>query len=195
MLRALRTLVKPGGDVFVSTINRNLKSYLLAIVGAEYVMNLLDARHTHLRALHPTFRAGPLGARRAAVRRGHRRTRLRSVPEPGTPVHRRRRELHDASAAVGRRRWGSRVSTTVVIAALVGVIIGVMGGVLAATWRRPAQTRVAAPRARRRAAPRSRPTNSSTASARLRSTRPSNGCDSSFDSVAGASCARTAKCS
>ncbi|HET9448967.1 MAG TPA: bifunctional 2-polyprenyl-6-hydroxyphenol methylase/3-demethylubiquinol 3-O-methyltransferase UbiG, partial [Steroidobacteraceae bacterium] len=41
VLRALRTLVKPGGHVFVSTLNRNLKSYLLAIVGAEYVMNLL----------------------------------------------------------------------------------------------------------------------------------------------------------
>ena len=46
VLRALRTLVKPGGHVILSTLNRNLKSYLLAIVGAEYVLGLL-ARGTH----------------------------------------------------------------------------------------------------------------------------------------------------
>ncbi len=39
-------LVKPGGLVFFSTINRNPKSYLFAIVGAEYVLNLLP-RGTH----------------------------------------------------------------------------------------------------------------------------------------------------
>src|ERR1041384_7870912 len=33
-------LVKPGGDVFISTINRNLKSFALAIVGAEYLARL-----------------------------------------------------------------------------------------------------------------------------------------------------------
>src|SRR5262245_56637197 len=38
--RACATLVKPGGYVFFSTINRNLKAYLLAIVGAEYVLNM-----------------------------------------------------------------------------------------------------------------------------------------------------------
>jgi len=46
VLRALRTLVKPNGHVILSTLNRNLKSYLLAIVGAEYVLGLL-ARGTH----------------------------------------------------------------------------------------------------------------------------------------------------
>jgi 2-polyprenyl-6-hydroxyphenyl methylase / 3-demethylubiquinone-9 3-methyltransferase len=46
VLTALRTLVKPDGHIIVSTLNRNLKSWLLAIVGAEYVMNLL-ARGTH----------------------------------------------------------------------------------------------------------------------------------------------------
>ena len=66
VLRALHTLVKPGGHVFVSTLNRNLKSYLLAIVGAEYVMNLLDARHAHLRAFHQAVGAGALGARGAS---------------------------------------------------------------------------------------------------------------------------------
>jgi len=39
-------LVRPGGSVFISTINRNLKSFLLAIVGAEYVMKLIP-RGTH----------------------------------------------------------------------------------------------------------------------------------------------------
>jgi 2-polyprenyl-6-hydroxyphenyl methylase/3-demethylubiquinone-9 3-methyltransferase len=43
---ACATLVKPGGRVFFSTLNRNLKSYLLAVVGAEYVLRLLP-RGTH----------------------------------------------------------------------------------------------------------------------------------------------------
>jgi len=43
---ACRRLVKPGGDVFFSTINRNPKSFLFAIVGAEYVLRLLP-RGTH----------------------------------------------------------------------------------------------------------------------------------------------------
>jgi 2-polyprenyl-6-hydroxyphenyl methylase/3-demethylubiquinone-9 3-methyltransferase len=46
VVEALGTLVKPGGEVFVSTINRNLKAFLLAIVGAEYVMQMLP-RGTH----------------------------------------------------------------------------------------------------------------------------------------------------
>jgi len=43
---SLARLVRPGGSVFISTINRNLKSFLLAIVGAEYVMQLIP-RGTH----------------------------------------------------------------------------------------------------------------------------------------------------
>lgn len=43
---ACAQMVKPGGDVFFSTLNRNPKSYLLAVVGAEYVLNLLP-RGTH----------------------------------------------------------------------------------------------------------------------------------------------------
>ncbi len=43
---ACARLVKPGGTVFFSTINRNPKSWLLAIVGAEYILNLLP-RGTH----------------------------------------------------------------------------------------------------------------------------------------------------
>ena len=46
VVSACARLVKPGGLVFFSTINRNPKSYLFAIVGAEYVLNLLP-RGTH----------------------------------------------------------------------------------------------------------------------------------------------------
>lgn len=43
---ACADLTKPGGDIFFSTINRNPKAYLLLVLGAEYVMNLLP-RGTH----------------------------------------------------------------------------------------------------------------------------------------------------
>ena len=46
IVRACSTLVKPGGWVFFSTLNRNAKSFLLAIVGAEYILNMLP-RGTH----------------------------------------------------------------------------------------------------------------------------------------------------
>ena len=46
VVKACADLVKPGGHVFFSTLNRNIKSYLFAIVGAEYVLNLLP-RGTH----------------------------------------------------------------------------------------------------------------------------------------------------
>jgi 2-polyprenyl-6-hydroxyphenyl methylase/3-demethylubiquinone-9 3-methyltransferase len=45
-VRACAALVRPGGTVFFSTINRNPKSYLFAVIGAEYVLNLLP-RGTH----------------------------------------------------------------------------------------------------------------------------------------------------
>jgi 2-polyprenyl-6-hydroxyphenyl methylase/3-demethylubiquinone-9 3-methyltransferase len=45
-VRSCAKLVKPGGWVFFSTINRNPKSYLLAVIGAEYVLNMLP-RGTH----------------------------------------------------------------------------------------------------------------------------------------------------
>ena len=46
IVRACAELVKPGGWVFFSTLNRNPKSYLFAILGAEYLLNLLP-RGTH----------------------------------------------------------------------------------------------------------------------------------------------------
>lgn len=46
VIKSCSELVKPGGWVFFSTINRNPKSYVYAIIGAEYVLNLLP-RGTH----------------------------------------------------------------------------------------------------------------------------------------------------
>ncbi|HEY4646184.1 MAG TPA: bifunctional 2-polyprenyl-6-hydroxyphenol methylase/3-demethylubiquinol 3-O-methyltransferase UbiG [Steroidobacteraceae bacterium] len=55
VMHALGQLVKPGGHVFVSTINRNLKAFLLAIVGAEYLMRLLPrGTHEYERFLRPS---------------------------------------------------------------------------------------------------------------------------------------------
>ena len=46
IIQACQKLVKPGGHVFFSTINRNPKAYLFAIIGAEYVLRML-AKGTH----------------------------------------------------------------------------------------------------------------------------------------------------
>ena len=45
VINACAKMVKPGGAVFFSTINRNPKAFLLAIVGAEYVLRMLPTRH------------------------------------------------------------------------------------------------------------------------------------------------------
>jgi 2-polyprenyl-6-hydroxyphenyl methylase/3-demethylubiquinone-9 3-methyltransferase len=51
----LGSLVRPGGDVFISTINRNFKSFALAIVGAEYVARLVPrGTHEYERLLKPS---------------------------------------------------------------------------------------------------------------------------------------------
>lgn len=48
-------LVKPGGHVFFSTINRNPKSYLYAVIGAEYVLNLLPrGTHSYAKFIKPS---------------------------------------------------------------------------------------------------------------------------------------------
>ncbi|APA69735.1 bifunctional 2-polyprenyl-6-hydroxyphenol methylase/3-demethylubiquinol 3-O-methyltransferase UbiG [Janthinobacterium sp. 1_2014MBL_MicDiv] len=46
IVKACATLVKPGGHVFLSTLNRNPKAYLFAILGAEYLLRLLP-KGTH----------------------------------------------------------------------------------------------------------------------------------------------------
>ena len=53
-VRAAAALVKPGGWVFFSTLNRNPKSFLFAIVGAEYVLNMLPkGTHEYRRFITP----------------------------------------------------------------------------------------------------------------------------------------------
>jgi 2-polyprenyl-6-hydroxyphenyl methylase/3-demethylubiquinone-9 3-methyltransferase len=60
---ACAALLKPGGNVFFSTINRNLKSYLFAIIGAEYVLKLLPrGTHDYARFIKPSELARPLRA-------------------------------------------------------------------------------------------------------------------------------------
>jgi 2-polyprenyl-6-hydroxyphenyl methylase/3-demethylubiquinone-9 3-methyltransferase len=59
VVQACATLVKPGGWIFFSTLNRNPKSFLLAIVGAEYVLNMLPrGTHEYLKFIKPSELAG-----------------------------------------------------------------------------------------------------------------------------------------
>lgn len=59
VVRACSELVKPGGWVFFSTINRNPKSFLFAIVGAEYVLRLLPrGTHEYAKFIRPSELAG-----------------------------------------------------------------------------------------------------------------------------------------
>ena len=54
-IAACRRLLKPGGDAFFSTINRNPKSFALAIVAAEYVLGLLPrGTHRYRRLIRPS---------------------------------------------------------------------------------------------------------------------------------------------
>ena len=55
VVRACAALVKPGGWVFFSTLNRSPKSFLLAIVGAEYVLGLLPrGTHEYAKMIRPS---------------------------------------------------------------------------------------------------------------------------------------------
>ena len=54
-VKACAQLVKPGGKVFFSTINRNPKAYLFAVIGAEYILNLLPkGTHEYARFIKPS---------------------------------------------------------------------------------------------------------------------------------------------
>jgi 2-polyprenyl-6-hydroxyphenyl methylase/3-demethylubiquinone-9 3-methyltransferase len=69
-LDVLARLVRPGGSIFVSTLNRNIRSFLLAIVGAEYVLRLLPrGTHEYERFIRPAELAG--WARRAHLSLAH----------------------------------------------------------------------------------------------------------------------------
>ena len=60
-IHALSLLVKPGGHLFLSTINRNPKSWLLMVVGAEYVLNMLPrGTHDYAKFIRPSELSGML---------------------------------------------------------------------------------------------------------------------------------------
>lgn len=55
IINACAKLVKPGGDIFFSTINRNPKAFIFAIVGAEYVLNMLPkGTHEYAKFIRPS---------------------------------------------------------------------------------------------------------------------------------------------
>ena len=55
IVKACATLLKPGGMLFFSTLNRNLKSYLFAIIGAEYLLRLLPiGTHEYGKFIRPS---------------------------------------------------------------------------------------------------------------------------------------------
>ena len=55
VIQAISGLVRPGGDVVCSTINRNARAFALAIVGAEYLLRLLPAgTHQYARLIKPS---------------------------------------------------------------------------------------------------------------------------------------------
>jgi 2-polyprenyl-6-hydroxyphenyl methylase / 3-demethylubiquinone-9 3-methyltransferase len=55
VVTACARLVKPGGQVFLSTLNRNPKSYLLAVVGAEYILGMLPkGTHDYAKFIKPS---------------------------------------------------------------------------------------------------------------------------------------------
>jgi len=54
-IAACSTVLKPGGDIFFSTINRNIKAFLFAIIGAEYVLSLLPkGTHDYRKLIRPS---------------------------------------------------------------------------------------------------------------------------------------------
>ncbi|MBN9427982.1 MAG: bifunctional 2-polyprenyl-6-hydroxyphenol methylase/3-demethylubiquinol 3-O-methyltransferase UbiG [Burkholderiales bacterium] len=66
IVRACATLVRPGGHVFFSTINRNAKAFAFAIVGAEYLLRLLPrGTHEYEKFIRPSELAA--AARRAGL--------------------------------------------------------------------------------------------------------------------------------
>ena len=68
-IAAMAQMLRPGGQLFISTINRNLRSFLLAIVGAEYLLKIIPrGTHEYARLLRPAelarlARAGELTLR------------------------------------------------------------------------------------------------------------------------------------
>ena len=59
VIQSCSSLLNDGGDIFFSTINRNPKSYLFAVIGAEYILNLLPkGTHDYEKFIKPSELAG-----------------------------------------------------------------------------------------------------------------------------------------
>lgn len=59
IVHACARLTKPGGQLFFSTLNRNAKSYIFAIIGAEYLLNMVPkGTHDHSKFIRPSELAG-----------------------------------------------------------------------------------------------------------------------------------------
>jgi 2-polyprenyl-6-hydroxyphenyl methylase/3-demethylubiquinone-9 3-methyltransferase len=59
IIASCATMLKPGGHLFLSTINRNAKAYLFAVVGAEYILNMLPrGTHEYSKFIRPSELAG-----------------------------------------------------------------------------------------------------------------------------------------
>lgn len=92
VVKALGQLVRPGGHVFISTLNRNPKSFLFAIVGAEYVLKLLPrGTHEYMKFIKPSelerwLRAAGLRLRELTGMHYHPLTRRYSLG-PGVDVN------------------------------------------------------------------------------------------------------------
>jgi 2-polyprenyl-6-hydroxyphenyl methylase/3-demethylubiquinone-9 3-methyltransferase len=68
IVEACATLVKPGGWVFFSTLNRNAKAYLFAVIGAEYIARMLPrGTHDYARFIKPSELGGFVRAARLDV--------------------------------------------------------------------------------------------------------------------------------
>ena len=92
-LKAVAPLVKPAASMILSTLNRTLKAYALAIVGAEYILRWIPiGTHQWERFVKPEELRLPLSARGPVPHR-HRGPDLRSLRRRMALEHRHRREL------------------------------------------------------------------------------------------------------
>ena len=103
VVAALAALVRPGGEVFVSTLNRTPRAYLNGDPRRGVRAAPAADRHAHLREVHPPVGTRRLGPRRRTRARGRRRPRLRPVLAHGAPHDGRARELPDALPQAGSR--------------------------------------------------------------------------------------------
>ena len=86
-------LVKPGGWAFFSTINRNAKAFVFAIVGAEHVLKLLPQGHARVRQVPAPERARRLVPRRVARAGVDARPRIQPADATLSAVGRHQRQL------------------------------------------------------------------------------------------------------